>query len=163
MKLMELRQGIVIWTCLDPANPFVTPSLAPFAIGLVYGAMVSAGYLLHDHTLAHFCNRSSPTPTLALAPTLRVTWEHVWSPQFSMVRTEFHQSNDNFQRVFTNRLMQVRVLSRFTPTPGSPFWSTSRPRSSPPGSMSFSCATACRRSAKVTPCTRTGTMVLLCT
>ncbi|KAL6719511.1 hypothetical protein ACLMJK_003752 [Lecanora helva] len=32
--------GIVIWSCLDPANPFVSPAGAPFAIGLAYGAMV---------------------------------------------------------------------------------------------------------------------------
>ena len=32
--------GIVIWACLDPANPFVSAAGAPFAIGLAYGAMV---------------------------------------------------------------------------------------------------------------------------
>ncbi|KAI4111469.1 MAG: hypothetical protein LQ345_006798 [Seirophora villosa] len=32
--------GIVIWANLDPANPFVSPASAPFAIGLAYGAMV---------------------------------------------------------------------------------------------------------------------------
>lgn len=32
--------GIVIWACLDPANPFVAPAGAPFAIGLAYGTMV---------------------------------------------------------------------------------------------------------------------------
>lgn len=32
--------GIVIWACLDPANPFVGPTSAPFAIGLAYAAMV---------------------------------------------------------------------------------------------------------------------------
>lgn len=32
--------GIVIWACIDPANPFVSPAGAPFAIGLAYGAMV---------------------------------------------------------------------------------------------------------------------------
>ncbi|KAF2753625.1 aquaporin-like protein [Pseudovirgaria hyperparasitica] len=32
--------GIVIWACLDPANPFVSPASAPFAIGLVYAVMV---------------------------------------------------------------------------------------------------------------------------
>ncbi|KAF2088559.1 aquaporin-like protein [Saccharata proteae CBS 121410] len=32
--------GIVIWACLDPANPFVAPSSAPFTIGLAYAAMV---------------------------------------------------------------------------------------------------------------------------
>jgi len=30
----------VIWACLDPANPFVSPTTAPFAIGLAYGVMV---------------------------------------------------------------------------------------------------------------------------
>ncbi|KAH0842753.1 hypothetical protein AYO21_04257 [Fonsecaea monophora] len=32
--------GILIWACLDPANPFVSPSSAPFTIGLVYATMV---------------------------------------------------------------------------------------------------------------------------
>ena len=32
--------GMVIWTCLDPANPFVSPVSVPFTIGLVYAAMV---------------------------------------------------------------------------------------------------------------------------
>ncbi|MCJ1340821.1 hypothetical protein MMC09_006117 [Bachmanniomyces sp. S44760] len=32
--------GIVIWACLDPANPFVAPTSAPFAIGLAYANMV---------------------------------------------------------------------------------------------------------------------------
>lgn len=32
--------GLVIWACLDPANPFVSPAGAPFAIGLVYATMV---------------------------------------------------------------------------------------------------------------------------
>ena len=32
--------GIVIWTCLDPANPFVSPVSVPYTIGLAYGAMV---------------------------------------------------------------------------------------------------------------------------
>ena len=32
--------GLVIWTCLDPANPFVTPVSIPFTIGLAYGVMV---------------------------------------------------------------------------------------------------------------------------
>ncbi|KAF3072858.1 hypothetical protein TsFJ059_006911 [Trichoderma semiorbis] len=31
--------GLIIWACLDPANPFVSPSLAPLVIGLAYGAM----------------------------------------------------------------------------------------------------------------------------
>ncbi|TVY58030.1 Aquaporin-3 [Lachnellula cervina] len=32
--------GIVIWSVLDPANPFISPSSAPFVIGLAYGNMV---------------------------------------------------------------------------------------------------------------------------
>ncbi|KAF2151187.1 aquaporin-like protein [Myriangium duriaei CBS 260.36] len=32
--------GLVIWAALDPANPFITPSSAPFVIGLAYAAMV---------------------------------------------------------------------------------------------------------------------------
>lgn len=32
--------GIVIWAVLDPANPFISPASAPFAIGLAYAAMV---------------------------------------------------------------------------------------------------------------------------
>ncbi|GJN78731.1 hypothetical protein PLIIFM63780_002240 [Purpureocillium lilacinum] len=32
--------GIIIWACLDFANPFVSPISAPFIIGLGYGAMV---------------------------------------------------------------------------------------------------------------------------
>ncbi|KAL2055696.1 hypothetical protein ABVK25_003940 [Lepraria finkii] len=32
--------GIVIWACLDPANPFVSAQSAPFAIGLAYATMV---------------------------------------------------------------------------------------------------------------------------
>ena len=32
--------GIIIWTCLDPANPFVTPVSVPFTIGLAYATMV---------------------------------------------------------------------------------------------------------------------------
>ncbi|KAI9662523.1 MAG: hypothetical protein M1821_008690 [Bathelium mastoideum] len=32
--------GIVIWACLDPANPFVSPQSAPFTIGLAYATMV---------------------------------------------------------------------------------------------------------------------------
>ncbi|KAL2016058.1 hypothetical protein VTK56DRAFT_4296 [Thermocarpiscus australiensis] len=32
--------AVVIWACLDPANPFVSPAGAPFAIGLAYGVMV---------------------------------------------------------------------------------------------------------------------------
>lgn len=29
--------AIVIWACLDPANPFVTPVSVPFTIGIAYG------------------------------------------------------------------------------------------------------------------------------
>ncbi|KAI9744877.1 MAG: hypothetical protein M1818_001802 [Claussenomyces sp. TS43310] len=32
--------GIVIWACLDPANPFVAPTTAPYTIGFAYGNMV---------------------------------------------------------------------------------------------------------------------------
>ena len=32
--------GIVIWACLDPANPFVSPTVVPFAIGLAYATMI---------------------------------------------------------------------------------------------------------------------------
>jgi len=32
--------GIVIWACLDPTNPFVAATSAPFAIGLAYSTMV---------------------------------------------------------------------------------------------------------------------------
>ncbi|KAF2435489.1 aquaglyceroporin like protein [Tothia fuscella] len=32
--------GIVIWSCLDPANPFVTPVSVPFTIGLAYATMI---------------------------------------------------------------------------------------------------------------------------
>jgi len=32
--------GIVIWACLDPANPFVSPQSVPFSIGLAYGTMI---------------------------------------------------------------------------------------------------------------------------
>ena len=39
MRLNQL-QGIVIWACLDPANPFVSPYSAPFVIGLAYANMV---------------------------------------------------------------------------------------------------------------------------
>ncbi|KAG8735468.1 hypothetical protein FRC12_018061 [Ceratobasidium sp. 428] len=31
---------IVIWACLDPANPFVSASSVPFAIGMAYTAMI---------------------------------------------------------------------------------------------------------------------------
>lgn len=32
--------GIIIWACLDPANPFVSPTSVPFTIGLAYATMV---------------------------------------------------------------------------------------------------------------------------
>lgn len=32
--------GLVIWAALDPANPFVSPAGAPFAIGMAYAVMV---------------------------------------------------------------------------------------------------------------------------
>ncbi|GME35596.1 aquaporin-like protein [Neofusicoccum parvum] len=32
--------GIVIWSALDPANPFISPASAPFVIGFAYAAMV---------------------------------------------------------------------------------------------------------------------------
>jgi len=32
--------GLVIWAVLDPANPFIAPSSAPFVIGLAYANMV---------------------------------------------------------------------------------------------------------------------------
>ena len=32
--------GLVIWACLDPANPFVSPQSAPYTIGLAYANMV---------------------------------------------------------------------------------------------------------------------------
>lgn len=32
--------GIVIWAALDPANPFIAPSSAPFVIGLAYALMI---------------------------------------------------------------------------------------------------------------------------
>lgn len=32
--------SIVIWSVLDPANPFVSPASAPFVIGLAYANMV---------------------------------------------------------------------------------------------------------------------------
>lgn len=30
----------MIWACIDPANPFVSPAQAPYTIGLVYAVMV---------------------------------------------------------------------------------------------------------------------------
>lgn len=38
--LVDSYIGIVIWACLDPANPFVSAASAPFAIGLAYATMV---------------------------------------------------------------------------------------------------------------------------
>jgi len=32
--------GIIIWACLDPANPFVSPTSVPWAIGIAYACMV---------------------------------------------------------------------------------------------------------------------------
>jgi glycerol uptake facilitator-like aquaporin len=32
--------AIVIWSCLDPANPFVSPVSVPFTIGLAYATMI---------------------------------------------------------------------------------------------------------------------------
>lgn len=32
--------GVVIWSCLDPANPFVTPASVPWTIGFAYTAMI---------------------------------------------------------------------------------------------------------------------------
>ncbi|KAL3421449.1 MIP family channel protein [Phlyctema vagabunda] len=32
--------GMVIWSVLDPANPFITPAAAPFVIGLAYAIMI---------------------------------------------------------------------------------------------------------------------------
>lgn len=32
--------AIVIWACIDPANPFVSPTTAPILIGFAYGAMI---------------------------------------------------------------------------------------------------------------------------
>ncbi|KAK7533320.1 aquaporin-like protein [Phyllosticta citribraziliensis] len=32
--------AMVIWACLDPANPFITPAAAPWVIGLAYGSMI---------------------------------------------------------------------------------------------------------------------------
>ena len=32
--------GLVIWACLDPANPFHSPVSVPFTIGIAYGVMV---------------------------------------------------------------------------------------------------------------------------
>lgn len=32
--------ALVIWACIDPANPFVSPTTVPFTIGLGYAAMI---------------------------------------------------------------------------------------------------------------------------
>ncbi|KAK8073618.1 hypothetical protein PG994_004517 [Apiospora phragmitis] len=32
--------GLIIWACIDPANPFITPATVPFTIGLGYAAMI---------------------------------------------------------------------------------------------------------------------------
>ncbi|QIW94902.1 hypothetical protein AMS68_000420 [Peltaster fructicola] len=37
---VDVYIGIVIWACLDPANPFVSPQTAPFTIGLSYAVMI---------------------------------------------------------------------------------------------------------------------------
>lgn len=34
------NEGIIIWSVLDPANPFVSPQSAPFIIGLAYANMI---------------------------------------------------------------------------------------------------------------------------
>jgi glycerol uptake facilitator-like aquaporin len=34
------QQGICIWSVLDPANPFVSPTSAPWTIGLAYACMI---------------------------------------------------------------------------------------------------------------------------
>lgn len=34
--------ALVIWACIDPTNPFVSPASAPFAIGVAYATMVWA-------------------------------------------------------------------------------------------------------------------------
>jgi hypothetical protein len=39
-KAKLISKTFVIWTVLDPANPFVTPGTAPFIIGLAFGSMV---------------------------------------------------------------------------------------------------------------------------
>jgi hypothetical protein len=33
-------KGLIIWAVLDPANPFIAPSSAPFVIGLAYANMI---------------------------------------------------------------------------------------------------------------------------
>jgi glycerol uptake facilitator-like aquaporin len=38
--LVDAFLATVIWACLDPANPFVSPAGVPFVIGLAYAVMV---------------------------------------------------------------------------------------------------------------------------
>ncbi|QRW08074.1 aquaporin, Major intrinsic protein family [Ceratobasidium sp. AG-Ba] len=38
--IVDFFLGIVVWACLDPANPFVSASSVPFAIGMAYTAMI---------------------------------------------------------------------------------------------------------------------------
>lgn len=38
--MVDAYIGLIIWAVLDPANPFVSPAGAPFAIGLAYAVMV---------------------------------------------------------------------------------------------------------------------------
>jgi len=38
--IVDFFLGIVIWACLDPANPFVSAASVPFAIGMAYTAMI---------------------------------------------------------------------------------------------------------------------------
>jgi len=38
--LADFVIGIVIWACLDPNNNFMTPGIAPWAIGLIYTLIV---------------------------------------------------------------------------------------------------------------------------
>lgn len=54
--------GIVIWACLDPANPFVGPTSAPFAIGLAYAVMV---WGFADITISTNLARDLGTPIVA--------------------------------------------------------------------------------------------------
>lgn len=38
--IVDFFVGIVIWACLDPANPFISAASVPFAIGMAYTAMI---------------------------------------------------------------------------------------------------------------------------
>ncbi|KAF2403206.1 aquaporin-like protein [Trichodelitschia bisporula] len=38
--MVDAFLGFIIWSCLDPANPFVSPVSVPFTIGFAYAAMV---------------------------------------------------------------------------------------------------------------------------